>query len=100
MSGAEPAERQEDSWVGIALGVAPGGSGTAISFGSGKSLASPVLLCEGAGVAERAGQRAWGSAGLQVRALLRPDGKWLVKLPEDHPEVWSRLIEQVYWIPA
>lgn len=46
-------------------------------------------------MAERAGQRAWVLAGLQVRALLRSDGKWLVKLPEDHPELWSRLIEQV-----
>ncbi len=54
-----------------------------------------MLLCEGAGVAEREDQRVWVSAGLEVRAFPRPDGKWLVKLPEDHPEVWSRLIEQV-----
>jgi len=25
----------------------------------------------------------------------RPDGKWLVKLPEGHPELWSQLIKQV-----
>lgn len=60
-----------------------------------KSLDSPVLLCEGAVVADRQYQRAWVSAGLQVRAFSRPDGKWLVKLPEDHPELWSRLIERV-----
>jgi len=74
----------------------PWSSGRAISFDLGKSLDSLVLLCEGAGVvAEREDQRAWLSAGLQVRAFPRPDGKWLVKLPEDHPELWARLIEQV-----
>lgn len=76
--------------------VGPGSSRRAVSFGSANSLDSPVLLCEGAGVvAERQDQRAWVSAGLQARGFPRPDGKWLIKLPEDHPELWGQLIEQV-----
>ncbi len=95
MSGGEPAE-VGGSCFGTVLPVGPWSSGSAISIGSdAKSLDSPFFLCEGAGVAERQYQRAWVSAGLQVRAFPRPDGKWLVKLPEDHPELWSRLIERV-----
>lgn len=36
-------------------------------------------------------RRTWTEAGVSLQGLRRPDGQWMVRLPEDHPHLWGLL---------
>lgn len=41
------------------------------------------------------GQRAWSIGGADARAVLRPDGRWALRLPAGHEDLWLPLLDRV-----
>ncbi len=41
-------------------------------------------------------RRIWTEQGIHAQGLHRPDGKWLLKLPSEHEDLWSALIERAW----
>src|SRR5690606_1403635 len=53
------------------------------------SVVSPCLACHRGGM-----QQTWGDASHPARATLRPDGRWLLRLPDDAATSASLLAER------
>jgi len=53
-----------------------------------------VAFCKCVVMAEQQDRRSWIETGVEAWGFRRGDGKWLLKLPSEHVELWGPLIER------
>lgn len=59
-----------------------------------KCAAAQCLCCEWVRMTDEQHQWIWTEQGVDAQGIRRPDDKWLLKLPSEHEDLWSALIER------